>query len=136
MITEKDFEVLDTTVVQVRSVLNFMYALGYALDESGKTGRFVSNCKAFQGNRYLSFTTACKLHNLSLDNWNIDQETMGAFPSCTQLKVGFSVIGVKLAQASKLVKQVKLSVNKHGNVLTLDAMIVPLNKTVEGLIGL
>lgn len=131
----KDFEVLDTTVVQVRSVLNFMYTLGYTLDVGGKSGRFVTELRHFQGNRHLSFTTACKLHNSGLENWLVD-ENGALFPSCTNVKEGFSVIALKLAEASKLVKQVKLSVNKHGNLLTLDPMIVPLNKTVEGLIGL
>ena len=135
MTVEKEFEVLDTTVVQVRSVLNFMYALGYSLDETVKSGRFVSRNKAFKANRHLSFTTACKLHNLKDTGWVVNEEG-SAFPSCTDLKTGFTCIGVRLAQASKLVKQVKLSLSKHGNVLTLDPMIVPLNKTVEGLIGL
>ncbi|AMR57921.1 hypothetical protein vB_PsyM_KIL5_0021 [Pseudomonas phage vB_PsyM_KIL5] len=135
MTVEKDFEILDTSVVQVRSVLNFMYALGYNLDTEGRPGRFVTEQKVFQGNRYLSFSTACKMHNLKLDDWSIDENSI-AWPSCTPVKEGFSVLGVKLAEASKLVKRVKLSVSKHGQVMTLDPMIRPLNKTVEGLLGL
>lgn len=134
MAVEK-FEVLDTTVVQVRSVLNFMYALGYTLDIEGKSGRFVSDNKAFKANRYLSFSTAAKMHNLADEAWNVNQETGETFPSCVTLATGYSTIGVRLAQASKLVKQVKLSITKHGQVLTLDPMIVPLNKIVAALIG-
>jgi hypothetical protein len=132
----KDFQALDTTVVQVRSVLNFMYALGYTLDEESKSGRFVSKNKMFKGNKHLSFSTAAKLHNLADENWSVDQTTGVAKPSCVNLVNGFTVIGVRLAQASKLVKQVKLSLSKHGDVITLDVMVVPLNKVVEGLIGL
>jgi hypothetical protein len=131
----KDFEVLDTTVIQVRSVLNFMYALGYTLDLGSKTGRFVTEQRVHQGNRFLSFSTAAKLHNLQDEHWIVDQETESASPTCVSLVVGFSTLGVRLAQASKLVKQVKLSVTKHGQVLTLDPMVVPLNKVVESLIG-
>lgn len=132
----KEFQLVDTTVVQVRSVLNFMYALGYTLDTGGKSGRFVTELKEAQGNRHLSFASAAKMHNLPDQGWNIDQETGVVYPSCVTLASGFSAIGVRLAQASKLVKQVKMSVTKHGQVLTLDPMVVPLNKIVESLIGL
>lgn len=132
----KDFEVLDTTVVQVRSVLNFMYALGYSLDEGCNSGRFITKNPAFKGNLTLSFDTAAKLHNLSDENWLVNQETGEALPTCVNISRGFTTIGVRLAQASKLVKQVKLSITKNGNLKPLDLMVVPLNKTVEGLIGL
>lgn len=132
----KDFEMLDTTVVQVRSVLNFMYALGYTLDEESQSGRFVAESKQLKANKYLSFSTAAKLHNLVDERWIVDSDTGMTKPDFIDIVGGFSVIGVRLAQASKLVKQVKLSVTKHGNVLTLDVMVVPLNKVVEGLIGL
>ena len=132
----KDFEKLDTTVVQVRSVLNFMYALGFSLDEESKSGRFVSKNKAFKGNKYLSFNTAAKMHNMADSGWIVNQDTGEVKPHFIEMVNGFSTIGVRLAQASKLVKQVKLSVDKHGQVITLDVMVVPLNKVVEGLIGL
>lgn len=132
----KDFEVLDTTVVQVRSVLNFMYALNYTLDDEASSGRFVSKNPLFKGNKYLSFSTAAKLHNLADEKWLVDETTGTVKPTCVNLVNGFTVVGVRLAQASKLVKQVKLSLSKHGEVLTLDVMVVPLNKVVESLIGL
>lgn len=132
----KDFEVLDTTVVQARSVLNFMYALGYRLDEESKSGRFVSDNVAYKANRHLSFASAAKMHNLSDEGWLIDQTTGEVKPVCVNLSSGFSTIGVRLAQASKLVKQVKLAVSKNGKLVPLDLMVVPLNKTVEGLLGL
>jgi hypothetical protein len=131
----KDFQPVDTTVVQVRSVLNFMYALGYALDRDSKTGRFVTEIAQWQGNRYLGFSTAAKLHNLADENWvSLDGESFQA-SSFTHV-TGFSPLGLRLAQASKLVKQVKLRVTKHGQVITLDPMVIPLNKVVESLIGL
>jgi len=132
----KEFVVLDTTVVQARSVLNFMYALGYTLDDEVGSGRFVTKNRALNGNKYLSFNTAAKLHNLEDDGWYVISEYGEVKPVCVELARGFSTLGVQLAKASKLVKQVKLSINKHGIVNTLDVMVVPLNKAVEGLIGL
>lgn len=130
------FQPVDTTVVQVRSVLNFMYALGYALDRDSKTGRFVTEIAQWQGNRYLGFSTAAKLHNLADENWEMSLDGESFQASSFTHVTGFSPLGLRLAQASKLVKQVKLAVTKHGQVVTLDPMVVPLNKIVEGLIGL
>ena len=132
----KDFQVLDTTVVQVRSVLNFMYALGYSLDEGCNSGRFITKNPAFKGNLTLSFDTAAKLHNLGDEGWLVNEKTGEVLPKCVKLVSGFNTIGIRLAQASKLVKQVKLSINKNGSLKPLDLMVVPLNKTVEGLLGL
>lgn len=134
-VKEKDFEVLDTTVVQVRSVLNFMYALNYSLDEEAKSGRFISKNRMFKANKYLSFHTACKMHNLADEDW-VMNEVGAVKPNFLNLENGFNSIGLRLAQASKLVDQVKLSIHKNGSVLTLDVMVKPLNKVVESLIGL
>lgn len=132
----EQFVVLDTTMVQARSVLNFMYALGYTLDDEASSGRFVTKNRALKGNKYLSFNTAAKLHNLDVYEWYIPKDSNEVKPTCVNLARGFSSIGVQLARASKLVKQVKLSINKHGMVNTLDVMVVPLNKVVEELLGM
>lgn len=130
------FRPLDTTVVQVRSVLNFMYALGYQLDVSGKTGRFVTEVKDFQGNRFLSFATAVKLHNTTEADWGLDEVSGLAFPDndTVRLKVGFTALGIRLALASKLVKKVKLSVARSGQVICQDPMVKPLNMAVLQLV--
>lgn len=127
------FQPLDTTVIQIRSLFNFMYALGYTADVDSKSGRFVTDLPFGQGNRYIGFATAAKLHNLPAAQWNIDEKGV-VFPSVVQLKTGFSVIGVKLAFASKLVDQVKLCVTKRGDLITMDPMIKPLNKEVESFL--
>ena len=133
----KEFQVLDTTVVQVRSVLNFMYTLGYTLDEEGTTGRFITKAKNAQGNRFLSFATAAKLHNLPTTMWYVDTVTGQVFPEAARsvkFQLGFSAIGVRLALASKLVQKVKLSVSRTGQVITQDAMVKPLNDVVRQLV--
>jgi hypothetical protein len=132
---KQEFQALDTTVVQVRSVLNFMYTLGYTLDADSKTGRFFTNVKEMQGNRFLSFATAAILHNLSEESWLVNPENGEAHPTCLiKLRHGFSGLGVRLAMASKLVKKVKLSVAKGGAVITQDIMIKPLNNAVLRLV--
>lgn len=127
------FQPLDTTVIQIRSLFNFMYALGYTADVDAKSGRFVTDVPYAQGNRYISFATAVKLHNAEPAQWLVTQEGI-VFPEAVQLATGFSMIGVKLAFASKLVAQVKLCVNKRGELLTMDPMIKALNKEVESFL--
>lgn len=128
------FEQLDTTVVQVRSLLNFMYALGYTLDETCKTGRFVTNAKTLQGNRYLSAATAAKMHNLPAENWIVAPDGLGVAPTCVTLKSGFTPLGVRIAMASKLVQEVKISVSRHGALIMQDFMVKPLNNIVLDLV--
>lgn len=134
----QEFNKVDTTVVQVRSVLNFMYALGYRLDETSKTGRFVTDQKDHQGNRFLGMAVAVRMHNLRDTQWavyqNEDQTVSMALPEGIQLQAGFSPIGVNLALASKLVEKVKFSVTRKGNVVTQDVMVKPLNAVVLALI--
>lgn len=134
----QEFNKVDTTVVQVRSVLNFMYTLGYALDADSKTGRFFTEQKGYQGNRYLSMATAVRLHNLHQSEWDVYQNAEGtiaaAFPQGIKLQTGFTPIGVSLAIATKLVEKVKFSVNRKGGVVTQDVMVKPLNLAVLKLI--
>jgi len=133
-----DFQMLDTTVVQVRSVLNFMYALGYQLDEDCKSGRFVTKNKSMQGNRYISMASAVRMHNMTDDNWTVyEHEATGAhavFPNGIQMQNGFTAIGIKLAQASKLVQTVKFYTDRHGVVKVRSQMVKPLNTVVASLL--
>lgn len=136
-VQKQEFQTLDTTVVQVRSLLNFMYALGYTLDHTAKTGRFVTGTKSHQGNRFLSAATAVKMHNLQLEEWMVATTDEGediAFPPVVKLKSGFTTLGVRLAVASKLVEKVKISVGRSGQVVTQDVMVKPLNKAVLELV--
>lgn len=126
----QEFQAKDTTVVQVRSVLNFMYTLGYTLDETGK--RFFTTQREGQGNRYLSIRTAVALHNGDENCWTVQDDV--AFPVVVKLQQGFSVLGVRLAMASKLVKQVKFSLTRTGKVIMQDVMVKPLNDAVYKLV--
>lgn len=134
MTEAKEFQALDTTVVQVRSVLNFMYTLGYHLEEGSKTGRLVTNGAAYQGNRHLSFNTAVQMHNLKLEDWGVDVETGATYPSNVKLQQGFAALGVRLAHASKLVEKAKVVVDRNGQVVVQDVMVKPLNKSVLDLV--
>lgn len=132
----QEFQAVDTTVVQVRSVLNFMYTLGYVLDSTAKTGRFVTEVAEGQANRWIGVRTAIKMHNKSEDGWEVTQERGNpiARPKGISLKSGFSPIGVRLAIASKLVEKVKISVTRIGGIVTQDVMVKPLNAAVLQLV--
>lgn len=126
----QEFQVFDTTAIQVRSVLNFMSALGYVLDDNG--GRFVTESQYGQGNRYLSINTSVKLHNTTEEGW-FEVEGV-AFPKCVGMQQGFFPLGVHLAMASKLVEKAKFVSDKKGNLKFQSVMIKPLNKAVAQLI--
>lgn len=132
----QEFTPVDTTAVQVRSVLNFMYALGYTLDGTAKTGRFYTEVASGQANRWIGVTTAIKMHNMSDANWEVVQERGNpvARPKGIPLKDGFTPIGVRLAIASKLVEKVKISVTRTGVIVTQDVMVKPLNAAVLQLV--
>lgn len=135
----KEFTKLDTTVVQVRSLLNFMYTLGYTLDEDCKSGRFVTKVKAQQGNRYLSAATAIKMHNLTEAQWMVytfGDNGEAVFPEgAVNLSTGYTGLGVRLAMASKLVEKVKLSVTRAGRLVTQDVMVKPLNEDIRQMVS-
>lgn len=136
--SDKDFQVLDTAVVQVRSVLNFMYTLGYTLDKESGSGRFVTDLKELQGNRYISAGNAVRIHNSRLEDWlvfhNEDESVIVVVPRGVGFQVGLSPLAVRLAYASKLVDQVKFSVTRSGNIVLQDSMVKPANKIVLELV--
>lgn len=133
---QKEFQMMDTTVIQVRSVLNFMYALGYALDGTVGTGRFYTEAANMQGNRYIGVNTAIRMHNMETGEWAVvgTEENPCVVPYGIGFRNGFTPLGVRLAYASKLVKEVKLSVNRFGAIKTLDFMVHPLNEEVLKLV--
>lgn len=134
----KDFQVLDTAVIQVRSVLNFMYTLGYTLDTEVNSGRFVTEQKALQGNRYISATNAVRLHNLPIEDWQVyqneDATIFYVLPKGVNFQAGLSPLAVRLAFGSKLVEQVKFSVKRSGDIVVQDSMVKPVNKAVLELV--
>lgn len=133
MTNVKEFQALDTTVIQVRSVLNYMYSLGYVLDDTKENGRFVTNVKSAKGNKYLSANTAVTLHNSSDTDWQTD-DCGSMFHRDIKFQAGFSPLGISLAKASKLIKKAKFRVTRTGQLITQSVMIKPLNKCVLDLV--
>lgn len=131
---QEEFQKLDTTVVQVRSVLNFMYTLGYVLDDTIDNGRFVTNVRSAKGNKYLSANTAVKLHNSKDSDWEV-VNGVGAFHKEIEFQSGFSPLGLALAKASKLVDQAKFRVTRTGQLVKQSVMIKPLNAAVLTMLG-
>lgn len=131
---EEEFQMLDTAVVQVRSVLNYMYTLGYVLDDTIANGRFVTNVSAAKGNKYLSANTAVKLHNSEESDWEV-VNGVAVFHKEIKFQAGFSPLGLALATASKLVDKAKFRVTRTGQLVTQSAMIKPLNTSVLNMLG-
>ena len=131
---EQEFKQLDTTVIQVRSVLNFMYALGYTLDATVNSGRFVTEVKSAQGNRYISANTAVRLHNSRSSDWEVFEDSGIVFPKTVKFQNGLTVLGVHLAVASKLVDQAKFRVVQNGMIIPQSVMVKPLNSVVLQLV--
>ena len=121
-------QLVDTTVIQVRSVLNFMYAMGYTLDETAKTGRFAT--KQHPANSTVSFATAVKLHNKDAGGWEYNSNTGMVTARDLTLRTEFNALGVRMAIASKLVSQAKIDVNRFGQVITKSVLVKPLNAEV------
>lgn len=68
----KDFEIKDTTSIQVNSLNNFMAVLGYHPHESSQC--FVSDWPGNRHARTISVYTAVKLHNLAFVEWVPDKK--------------------------------------------------------------
>ncbi len=113
-------QLLDTSVVQIRSVIQFMEALSYHFNYT--TGYFETEVRAVKHISKLSFNTAVRLHN------------MGYVPSikpsghyCWQAAgAGFRTAGfidlivspelMAVAQANKIVKEAKIQKDRKGNI--------------------
>lgn len=129
----EQFQTFDTTAIQVRSVLNFMYTIGYTLDKESTSGRFVTEASFGQGNRYIGAANAVRLHNSTVEDWELVQGI--AFHKTVKFQAGFNPLGIHLAMASKLVEQAKFRIERTGQLVIQDVMIKPLNKVVSILVG-
>jgi len=123
----EEFQLLDTSVIQIRSVIQFMDALTYKFNYT--TGYFETDVKEAKHISKLSFNTAVRLHNLYLVP--ISSQTMHGFwapAGCGYRSAGFIdlVVSPELmakAQASKIVKVAKIQKDRKGNVHVQSLMV-------------
>lgn len=97
-------EIKDTTDLQVRSLENFAYCLGYVLtDYSYEVNYFYSNKKYNKERQVVSISSMIKLHNGYYTDWH-GKEFREPF--------NFNQGQIKAAWESKLVAKVKLQYSK------------------------
>lgn len=112
-----EFQMKDTVQVQIQSVINFMANLGYVPDPRVRKLSFTNlNDQASAAVR-VSFRTATRLHNSTLEDWKVVEDRQLAFNDKVNLNVAWPVVAVLLADASKLVVKSKIAVDRKGHVI-------------------
>lgn len=139
-----DFEMKDTTQVQLDSLIAVMGALGYRVDRAGSpgdkrkpTGGFVTDIPALQANRNLSMTTAIKIHNTPRKNWVKVAEGWYKLP-IEGVDIVVSAYALNILFAKKLVETVKfVKDRKTPNHIRLQShMVKPANRAYTAMLGL
>lgn len=140
----EQFQVVDTTQIQLDSLVSVMDSLGYRLDRRGgsgdirkPTGGFVTDNVNMKANRNISTTTAVKIHNTPRSQW------VKVLPGWYQLQVGGMVLVVtayalNVLFARKLVEKVKFQKNRKSqfHVVVTDHMVKPVDEDYTALLGL
>lgn len=140
--SDKEFQVLDTTQIQLDSLLAVMDSIGYRVDRSGSdsrkpTGGFVTDNRALKANRNISLMTAAKIHNAARSEWEKVAEgwyilRIGGF------SVVLSAYALNILYARKLVHKVKLQKNRKApsHLVVVGHMVKVVNRSYTPLLGL
>lgn len=112
-----EFQMKDTVQVQIQSVVNFMSNLGYVPDPRVKNLSFTNLNDQNSAAVRISFCTATRLHNSTLDDWKVIEDRQVAFNDKVRLNVAWPVVAILLADASKLVVKSKIAVKRDGQVV-------------------
>jgi hypothetical protein len=139
-----DFQVKDTTQIQLDSLLAVMDSIGYRIDRAGAvgdkrkpTGGFISDNPALKGNRNLGLNTAVKIHNAKRSQWIkvID----GWYKlDIAGLDIVLSIYALNILFARKLVQEVKfIKDRKTPNHIKIQSHLVkPANRAYTAMLGL
>uniref|UniRef100_A0AAU6VYC6 DUF7390 domain-containing protein n=2 Tax=unclassified bacterial viruses TaxID=12333 RepID=A0AAU6VYC6_9VIRU len=139
-----EFQPVDTTQIQLDSLLAVMEALTYRVDRAGAqgdkrkaTGGFVTDAKALKANRNISFTTAVKIHNAPRKQWVkiVDGWYRLDLPG---LDIAISAYALNILFARKLVEKVKFQKDRKSpsHIRLDDHMVKPVNRAYIPLLGL
>lgn len=112
-----EFQMKDTVQVQVQSVINFMANLGYVPDPRVRKLSFTNLNDQTSAAVRVSFRTATRLHNSTLEDWKVVEDRQLAFNDKVKLNVAWPVVAVLLADASKLVVKSKIAIARDGRVI-------------------
>jgi len=108
---------IDTSRIQLKSLMNFMKALGYEYSAHPTEKFFYTNHPNLKEIANISFNTAVKLHNGTLRDWSGHKYFKYPFNKFTpyQLHVAF---------ASKIVYNVKLQYSKKNRIILTQSHVV------------
>lgn len=133
---QEEFVVLDTSSIQRDSLHTFMARLNYKFDED-QPSRFVTEGATQQANRYISFDTAQRLHNSTVEDW---QEFLPGWFRYKHINLNLGLNAYDLQQlfAVKLVQKTKwLHTRKGGHKITMKSpMVKPAHSSMTSFLGL
>lgn len=140
----EQFQVVDTTQIQLDSLVAVMDTLGYRIDRAGAegdkrkpTGGFITDNRQLAANRNLGLSTAVKIHNAHDGLW------IPVAPGWYRLDVpGVQIVvsayALAVLRARKLVEKVKFQKNRKSpwHVVVTDHMVKPVKEEYVALLGL
>lgn len=130
-----EFQMKDTLQIQTDSLLAYMQSLGYKYENKG----WVTDSEAMKHMRRLSHRTAIALHNLSENEWQIDDKFL-FYPVINGRKLDLVMNGYTLSrtQAAKLVKVVKMQPNRKAveGIQLQHHMVKPFKRYMTVTLGL
>lgn len=112
-------EIIDTLPLQMKSLKEYMFALGYFWSKEVDWGQhqknnFFSFSYDNKGRAEVAFTTACRLHNSETDSLGSHQ--------CKSLH--FPQYALRKAQAAKIVDTISLQLNKKTGYISCNSNLV------------
>ncbi|QNN99911.1 hypothetical protein phiPsa267_039 [Pseudomonas phage phiPsa267] len=144
VVQPEGFQMLDTSSIQLDSLLYVMDSLGYRLDRAGAegdkrkpTGGFVTDNPALKANRNIGLENAVKIHNAPRKQWVKVKEGWYRI-DLPGLDIAISAYALNILFARKLVEKVKLQkarTTPH-HIKVTDHMVKPVSRAYIPLFGL
>lgn len=140
----EEFQMVDTTQIQLDSLLFVMDSLGYRLDRAGAegdkrkpTGGFVTDNKALKANRNIGLENAVKIHNATRKQWVKVKDGWYRL-DLPGIDMVLSAYALNILFARKLVEKVKFQKNRNSpsHIKIVDHMVKPVNRAYVPLLGL
>ncbi|QHZ59998.1 hypothetical protein PJKIFABJ_00043 [Pseudomonas phage PE09] len=143
------FQMVDTSSIQLDSLIFVMDSLGYRLDRAGgtlpdgkpdkrkPTGGFVTDNVALKANRNIGLEKAVKIHNAPRKQWVKVKEGWYKI-DIPGLDIAISAYALNILFARKLVEKVKLQKARSAphHIKVTDHMIKPISRAYIPLFGL
>lgn len=130
-----DFQMKDTSQIQVDSMTVYMAALGYNFKDKG----WVTDSKALAHVSRISHRTAIALHNLTAEQWQIQPNKMFApVLNGKVFEIAMNGYDLSKSQAIKLVQKVKMQPNRKSadGVMLQSHMVKPFQPYMAVTLGL